>query len=57
MANNKPTFGIPLLPVEVVSQGSSATNNQDKEMDNTKYWIFGGLIVLGAVAYYIFKAK
>ena len=53
----KPTFGIPLLPVEVVSQGSTATDNQNKELGKSKYWLFAGVVVLALAGYYIFKNK
>ena len=57
MADTKPTFGIKPLPVEVVSQGTQATNNENKDLSKSKYWIIGGLVALGVVAYYIFKKK
>lgn len=57
MEDYKPTFGIKPTQVDVVSQGSQASNNQNKDLAKSKYWIIGGLVALGLVGYYIFKKK
>lgn len=52
---NRPTFGINTLPVEIVSGQSSSSGNEGKEFSQSKWWFIGGLVVVIGIGYYIFK--
>jgi len=56
METYKPTFGIPLIPVEVVSgKSSSSSGKENKEFSSSKWWFIGGLLAIGIVGYFVFK--